>query len=281
MPIKPCPYFDPNEPSDDAEVRRYLTMFKFQKLMANEELYFARPNGFEDNDSAEGIPSRERVAALSGVSPHDLSHGSENDNIRGSFAQFRESYFISCWTLHGDETYRLWKEYAWDKKEGTHGVAIRTRYALLKAALEGLPDEINVGKVIYGKDKLARPGNAWCEITSKTEDFTWESEIRAMLYWPSVLSGGNLHIGADNRVYPKVLDENPRYHWNHDHKLRRIHLAPLLTGIVISPWAAQETIDEINLWVNLKKHTYSAENSPKSTLMPSFEDYLKNERLYR
>src|SRR6266581_813420 len=101
MPIKPCPYFDPNEPSNDAEVRRYLTMFKFQKLMANEELYFARPDGFEDNDSAE---------------------------------------------------------------------------------------EINVGKVTYGKDKLARPGNVWCEITSKTEDFTWESEIRAMLNCPSVLS---------------------------------------------------------------------------------------------
>ena len=74
MPIKPCPYFDPNEPSDDAEVRRYLTMFKFQKLMANEELYFARPDGFEDNDSAEGIPSRERVAALSGVSPYYLKN---------------------------------------------------------------------------------------------------------------------------------------------------------------------------------------------------------------
>jgi hypothetical protein len=48
MPITLCDYFDPNEPSDDAEVRRYLDLFKFQKLMANEELYFARsdiPNG--------------------------------------------------------------------------------------------------------------------------------------------------------------------------------------------------------------------------------------------
>lgn len=54
MPLEPLEYFD-KEPSDDAVIWRYLTMFKFRDLMANEELYFRRPDGFDDK--AEGIPS--------------------------------------------------------------------------------------------------------------------------------------------------------------------------------------------------------------------------------
>jgi len=82
MPIKPCPYFDPDEPSDDAEIWRYLTMFKFQKLMANEELYFARPDGF--SDKGEGIPSRARVAALSRPNPQNLIYAPDPDHTRGN-----------------------------------------------------------------------------------------------------------------------------------------------------------------------------------------------------
>jgi hypothetical protein len=280
MPIKPCPYFDPNEPSDDAEVRRYLTMFKFQDLMANEELYFARPDGF--SDKAEGIPSRERVAAMTGANRYDIQHWGDSNHTRGSFAQFREMYFISCWTLHRNETYRMWSEYAWDRKRGGHGLAIRTTYGRLKSALDRMMEDICVGKVVYGKDNLVRPGNVWCEITSKDTDFAWESEIRAMLQWSSGISGGNLHIDANNQPHPEVLEENPRYHWNHNHKLRRIDLKALATGIVISPWATQAEIDEINLWVSLKKHFYPIDESEKKNqFMPSHEEYLEKKHLWK
>jgi hypothetical protein len=135
----------------------------------------------------------------------------------------------------------MWKEYA------PHGLAICSRYGLLKSALNGLLDEVHFGRVAYGKDTLPRPGNALCEIATKGSDFSWECEIRALLYWPSALSAGNLRIGGDNNVHPRVLPENEqyRYPWNPDHKLRRIDLKTLVTGIVISPWAAQETIDEV------------------------------------
>jgi hypothetical protein len=86
MPITPCEYFDPNEPSDNAEIRRYLDMRKFQSLMANEELYFARPDKFDNNDSTEGIPSEERTAKLSGLNPYDITHRPQIDNLRGSFS---------------------------------------------------------------------------------------------------------------------------------------------------------------------------------------------------
>src|SRR5262245_19365828 len=38
MPLSQNPYFDPDEPSEDAAIWRYLSMPKFQDLMANDEL---------------------------------------------------------------------------------------------------------------------------------------------------------------------------------------------------------------------------------------------------
>ena len=62
----------------------------------------------------------------------------------GSLAQHREAYDLSCWYLHGQDTLDMWEQYGHD------GVAVCSRYELLKAALDGLLDEVHLGLVQYG-----------------------------------------------------------------------------------------------------------------------------------
>lgn len=287
MPLEPLEYFDV-EPPDDAVIWRYLTMYKFRDLMANEEFYFRRPDGFDDK--AEGIPSEKSVVQMGGFHPLDITHRPEIDALRGSFSQFRESYFISSWTLHSEENFRMWYEYGVDKHEGVkerdvHGLAICSRYGLLKKILSELTDTTYLGAVWYGKDNLKRPGNVICQIASKDASYKWEREIRAMLYFPSMHAGGNLHYDLNGRPHPEVLPENQqfRYHWQQDHKRRRIDLKPLIEGIVMSPWALADIVKEVkDDWVKPKGHSYAVqESSLKNQFMPTPEEYLKSKHLWQ
>ena len=45
------------EPSDDAEIWRFLKMGYFRDLVANEELYFRRPDLYKTDDPNEGLPT--------------------------------------------------------------------------------------------------------------------------------------------------------------------------------------------------------------------------------
>jgi len=210
------------------------------------------------------------------LNPLALDDRQTINNHRGFAAQIRENHFIMCWTLK-KESVRMWGEYA------PHGLAIRSRYGKLKAVLHAMLDKANLGKVAYGKDKLPRPGNLLCEISTKGKDFEWEGEVRAFIECPAFLAGGNLHIDKDNLARDQVLDENPRHPWNHDHKRRRVDLKELIEGMVLSPWASPELAREVREdWVKLKGHTYEVQDSDlKSALMPTYQQYLEKKHLYR
>ncbi len=272
MPITHNPYFDFNEPADDAVIWRYLSMPKFQDMMANDEFYFCRPDKF--GDKTEGVPTEKATAELLGLNRLALDDRQEVNNHRGFAAQIRENYFIMCWTLR-KETVRMWGEYA------PHGVAICSRYRKLKAVLHAGLDKANLGKVKYGKSKLPRPGNLLCEISTKDDDFEWETEVRAFIECRAFLGGGNLHINKDNLCRPEVLEENPRHPWVHDHKRRRVNLEDLIDGIILSPWITVELAREVRQdWVKLKGHTYEVKDSElKSAFMPTFEQYEEKKHL--
>ena len=111
MPVIDNPYFDSDEPVDDAVIWRYLSLTpvpKFQDMMANDEFYFCRPDKF--GDQGEGIPSEKSVAQMLGLNRLALDDLQTINNHRGFAAQVRENYFIMCWTLK-TETVRMWGEY--------------------------------------------------------------------------------------------------------------------------------------------------------------------------
>lgn len=140
MPVKP--YHSQIEPAADAVIWRFLDLRKFRDLLASEELYFRRADLFDDK--SEGLPPEVYARTVLGLDPYDIKDQVSLNHHLGSMAQGREAYFINCWHLFRDENLDMWEEY------GEGGVAVCSRYELLKSALNGFIDEAHLGLVQYG-----------------------------------------------------------------------------------------------------------------------------------
>ena len=214
-----------------------MKLKRFRELIATAELYFCRADLF--NDEREGLPPEEYLATL-GLNPFDINDRRQLLNIIGSDAQFRESFYISCWHLFREETYKMWGDYA-----ANGGVAICSRHSLLKSALALMDDRAFIGLARYGATHLlGQRYNLFRLITTKRIQYADEREVRAFLWIIDPQGGGNRHIDADNRIHPLPLTAPP------PNVLkgygRRVDLQALVTRVVVSPWASQSTFDEIN-----------------------------------
>lgn len=67
----------------------------------------------------------------------------------------------------------MWRDY------GSDGVAIVSRYSLLKAALDSMPDCPHLGLVRYGSQHLTG-WNTQRFITTKRQEFAHEREVRSI-----------------------------------------------------------------------------------------------------
>lgn len=182
--------------------------------------------------------------------------------------QARNSTFVELICFR-TETLKMWNDHARD------GVAICSRYELLKSALDAMLDTAHVGLVQYGMKHLTR-FNTLEFITTKQQKYKDECEVRAILNVIDPLETGNRHIDENNVPHRAPLDSNPRNVWVPDCKRRRIDLKALLTGVVISPWASEKLSGEVKLWVRVKRHSYPVKASElKTSLTPSPEDLKK------
>jgi len=242
MPIEP--HVNREEPPDDAEIWRFMDLRKFRDLMANEELYFRRLDLFKKDDVNEGLPSDEYVRSVRGLVRHDLNDELELNNDQASNRQFAESYFVMCWQLFEGETLDMWKRYG--------GFAIRSRYGLLKRALDEMKDRVHLGLVRYGDGQMRRY-NILEFIYHKRFSYEREREIRAALYAPDPVGGLNRHFNELNFPHREPLnDVNPLHEWVPDFKRRRVDLKVFVTGVVVGPWATDDQYEEVKLWAKVK-----------------------------
>jgi hypothetical protein len=251
MPV--VPYTNRLEPADDAVIWRYMDLRKFRDLMASEELYFRRADLF--TDKSEGLPPEEYARRVLNLNPYDIRDRRDLNHHLGSLAQHRESYYISCWYLFRQETLEMWEQYGHD------GVAVCSRYELLKEALDELLGEAHLGLVQYGTRHIQRAFNALEFITTKQTKYASECEVRAFLTVYDPLASGNRHFDLNSDPHAAPLDLNPRHSWVPDCKRRRINLRSLITDVVISPWAEPDAVEEIDLWVKSKGFPASARSS--------------------
>lgn len=229
-------YPDQLEPQNqDAVIWRFINMRKFRDLMVTAELYFCRADLFPDE--REGLPPEEYLATF-GLNPYDVNDRRELLNHIGSDAQFREGFYVNCWCLFSEETSQMWKEY------GSHGVAITSRYQLLKSALNKLSDRAYIGMVRYGAQHLlGRNVNLLRYITTKRIRYAHEQEVRAFLWIMDPHAGINRHYDENNRVHPVPLTPPPDY--VSEGERRKVDLQALMTEVIVSPWASSTTVDEI------------------------------------
>src|SRR5678809_1306228 len=212
MPIQH--YFDSQPPpTPDAEIWRFMPLWKFHDLLATEELYFNRADLFPQ-DAEEGIPPEDYIRLLKGLEWGNPAHEKELNADIGYLSQQRECYYISCWHLYRDETASMWKDF------GTDGVAVCSRYDLLESALDKLLDKSDIGLVQYGEKHL-RQGmryNVLQFINTKRWRFRGECEVRAMLDIQHPFPLHNRHYRENNWPDRSPRPEYPQRPWIHNSK---------------------------------------------------------------
>jgi hypothetical protein len=190
-------YPDHLEPTNpNAVIWRFMKMERFSDLMETSELYFCRADEFKDEH--EGLPPEEYLCYWLGLNPMLLTDRRKLDHCLGTLAQFRESFYISCWQLFHSETDKMWNEY------GNDGVAICSRYSLLKSALDAMGEQAYLGLVRYGAKHL-RGYNLFRFIMTKRTEFEGEQEVRAMLWIRDPHAAINRHFDAQNRPHRHPL----------------------------------------------------------------------------
>jgi hypothetical protein len=120
---------------------------KFRDLFANEELYLRRTDLFKETDPQDALASDDYVRAARGLRKYDLHDELALNNDQAFNRQNSEAYFINCWQVFEGETLDMWKAYG-------KGVAIFSRFDLLKAALAPMLDDIMLGIVRYGEKDM-------------------------------------------------------------------------------------------------------------------------------
>jgi len=258
------------EPPADTRICRFIDLPKFRDLFANEELYFRRTDLFKETDPNEALPSEEYVRAALGLRRYDLRDELALNNDLAFARQNSEAYFINCWQLFEGETLAMWKTYG-------NGVAVFSRFDLLKSSLTAMLDDILLGVVHYGEKDMSGY-NLIRFLYTKRRYFEKERELRAVLQCYDPVAGANRHYNLNNFPNREPLDElNPLHEWVHEFKRRRIDLKGLVTEVRLSPWATKDELDEVNLWVRAKFPSCPVTSSDlTSPLTPTLEDLRRH-----
>ncbi|MGA8595871.1 MAG: hypothetical protein WB676_14225 [Bryobacteraceae bacterium] len=242
---------------------------KFRDFFANEELYFRRTDLFKETDPQEALPSDEYARAALGLKRYVLSDELELNDSQAFNRQNSEAYFISCWQLFEGETLDMWKTYG-------KGVAIFSRFDLLKTAVNAFLDTVYLGVVRYGeKDMTAY--NLIQFLFTKRKLYDKERELRVVIQSYNPMGGANRHLGPENFPNREPLDDlYPLHKWVHECKRRRIDLRALAMEIRLSPWATEEERDEMGWWVKNKNLSCSVTASQlTSSYSPTPEELSK------
>ena len=262
-----------NEPAPDTIICRFMDFQKFRDLFANEELYFRRTDLFKEIDPEEAMPPEDYVRISHGLVKYDLSDELiVNENLAFS-RQVSEARYIQCWQMYEGETLDMWARYG-------KGVAIFSRFNLLKSALNALIDDVMVGLVRYGDNPTGY--NFIDFLFLKRKHFERERELRVVITCHDPVAGANRHIDLNDFPHREPLDnENILHPWVHKCKRRRIDLKSLVTEIRLSPWVTTGESTEVNDWVKGKNFSCPVKSSDLAgSLTPSLEDYRRFRNSY-
>jgi len=227
-------FTDGLEPTNaDATLWRFMEFWKFRNLIETGTLYFCRADKFAD-DETEGLPPEEYLPVLR-LNPLDIKDRRKIDHHIGSIAQFRQGFFINCWYLGDDDTAQMWSG------RGQDAVAICCRYSALKSALAALTDDAHLGLIRYGSAHLTG-WNIMRFITTKRLRYEHEKEVRALLWIRDERDGINRHFDENNVPHQRPLMEPPNPQQG---VVRSVNIQKLVSTIVVSPWAADSVLSDV------------------------------------
>jgi hypothetical protein len=268
MPL--VPHDACTEPPASTSNCRCLNLAKIRDLFASEELYLRRTDLFKETDPREALPSDEYVRTALDLQKYDLNDELKLNDNQAFTRQNSEAYFINCWQIYEGETLEMWKTYG-------NGVAVFSRFDLLKSALSTLLDDILVGIVRYGEKDTTRY-NLIRFLDTKQRHFAKERELRVVFQCYDPLRGANRHYDLNNFPHREPLNEpNPLHEWVRECKRRRMDLKALVTEVRLSPWATQEDFAAVDTWVRAKKFPCRVANSELTNTMTPTPEELRRD----
>ncbi|RYY72252.1 MAG: DUF2971 domain-containing protein [Chitinophagaceae bacterium] len=222
MSVHPHPVYTPIEA--DATLWRYMSLEKFQRLLADRALFFCRADKF--SDIYEGsIPRREaehRISEARRAADFYQQHFDEAGALatirdRAAFHQaFKYATIVNCWHINPNESDGMWRLYM----DNNEGVAIQTTGARITRTMEDPAEDIEMSKVRYidyerdiwyhPEDFPHRSYNMITPLIHKRAEFGHEQEFRLFHlievatrttdYWQPDQHGRNIPVNLDTLI---------------------------------------------------------------------------------
>jgi len=169
------------EPIDlNQKIWRYMDFTKFIDLLNSQELYFTRPDKFED--VFEGRLSQATIRDIEANFDGTPEQNAHQTMLltRGAFKQASTLLFgVNCWHMNDHESAAMWKLYL----KSNEGIAIQTTYSKLKQALVPSDTECFMGIVHYidYDNDIMGSNNLFIPLVHKRKSFEHEKEVRAVV----------------------------------------------------------------------------------------------------
>jgi hypothetical protein len=160
------------KPPRSASLWRYLDFTKFVSLLDLKSLFFSRLDKLQDK--YEGVePKKQREKTLAWYKAFPMSEEDRASLLNNKFTM-RNKIYVNCWHANRHESQAMWKVYL----KSNEGVAIRTSFASLDAALKGTPHLVFAGMVDYFDYDAIE--SLQSQFMSKRASFAYEREFRLM-----------------------------------------------------------------------------------------------------
>ena len=171
-------FIDP--PQLNQKIWRYMDFTKFVGLLNSQELYFTRPDKFEDvfEGSFSQATIRDIEANFQGT-PEQMAH-QKMLLTQGLFKKASTLLNgVNCWHMNDHESAAMWKLYL----KSNEGIAIQTTYTRLRQALMPSEHQCFMGVMHYidYDNDLMGSDNLFIPLVHKRRSFEHEREVRAVV----------------------------------------------------------------------------------------------------
>jgi hypothetical protein len=169
------------------KIWRYMSLDKFEYLIKERTLYFARADQF--CDPLEGTFPSGSVTLFSALKMQNL-HG-----FLSKATCLRNSVAANCWHIDDSESLAMWHRYA----KGGQGVVVRSTLSRLKKSIFGYTkDFIRIVKVQYITfSRAVLPPLLGFPFEFKDGAYINERELRCIIYRQNAITGKGIPVPVD------------------------------------------------------------------------------------
>ncbi|BDG34244.1 DUF2971 domain-containing protein [Saccharococcus caldoxylosilyticus] len=256
-------YSDHYKVRGNPTVWRYMSFYKFESLLKNKALFFAKPSTFVD--PLEGSYSMWDIK--------EFMEDNEPLTSREYMRKIQEFSAVSCWHMNEYESAAMWDLYL----DSNDGVAIKTDYKSLINSIEDLRYRVFSAKVQYidfHNEMTSR--NIFDTLFYKRKSFSYENELRLLII-ASRIDEKLLEVifeaqGLPYYEWEERMDELEEQSYNFSHNTGNLvacNLDTLIGEIYVSPKSSKAFVDEIRDMV--KQYGLSHKKVVQSDL---YKDYV-------